>query len=72
METSLMVTDYPEPPESKEKMYKFEFEASIKGYGYVYAENEDEAKELINSNDYGDIVDTWDMEIQEITKIEEE
>lgn len=72
METSLMVDDYPTPPEPKEKCYKFEFNASISGYGYVTAENEEEAKELINHRDWDDIVDTFDMEIEEITNIEED
>ena len=63
---------YPEPPEPKEKCYQFEFNATISGYGYVYAESFEQAEEKINSGDYDDIVDTWGMEIEEITKIEEE
>lgn len=63
---------YPEPPEPKEKCYKFEFNATISGYGYVYAENQEEAKELIDNGEYDDIVDTFDMEIEEITSIEED
>ena len=30
---------YPEPPESKLKCFKFNFDATISGYGLVYAEN---------------------------------
>lgn len=63
---------YPEQPESKKKCYQFDFNATIGGYGYVYAESVEQAEELINSGDYDDIMDTWDMEIQEITKIEED
>ena len=62
---------YPSPPEPKEKCYQFEFNATISGYGYVYAEDVEQAEELINSGEYDDIVDTWNMEIEEITKIEE-
>ena len=72
IETSLMVTDYPEPPEPKEKCYKFDFNATISGYGYVYAENVDEAIEKASNNEYDDIVDTWDMNIEEVTRIEED
>ena len=63
---------YPEPQEPKEKCYQFEFNATISGYGYVYAESVERAEELINSGSYDDIVDTYDMNIEEITKIEEE
>lgn len=63
---------YPEPPEPKEKCYQFDFNASIKGYGYVYADDKEQAIELINSNDYDDIIEMFDMEIEEITRIREE
>lgn len=63
---------YPEPQETKEKCYQFGFNATIKGYGYVYATNMEQAKELISSNDYDDIVDTFDMQIEEITDIRED
>ena len=55
----------------EEKSYQFEFEATICGYGVVYAENEEEAKEKILNEEYDDILDTWGMEIKEITKVEE-
>lgn len=61
-----------ENEETKEKCYQFYFNATISGYGYVYAESVKRAEELINSGGYDDIVDTWDMNIEEITKIEED
>lgn len=61
---------YPEPPESKLKCFKFNFDAEISGYGLVYAEDEEQAKELITHDKYDDIVDTWGMEMTDITKIE--
>ena len=71
METSWNVTDYPDPPEPKIKCYQFEFNAKISGYGVVYAESEEEAKHLAENGEYDDIMDTYNMEIQEITGIEE-
>lgn len=61
---------YPEPPESELKCFEFNFDAEISGYGIVYAENEEQAKELIMRGEYDDIVDTWGMEMTDITKIE--
>ena len=63
---------YPEPPEPKEKCYQFEFNATISGYGIVYAEDEFSALLKAERGDYDDIMDTWGMEITEITKIEED
>lgn len=63
---------YPEPPESEYKTYQFDFNASIKGYGVVTAKSEAEARELINISDYDDIIDTYDMQIEEITNIKED
>lgn len=71
METSWNVTDYPEPEEPSVKLFDFSFNATIKGYGIVYASSLEEAKDLIEIGEYDDIIDTHDMEIQEITKIEE-
>ncbi|MCQ2978255.1 MAG: hypothetical protein MJ245_00460 [Clostridia bacterium] len=62
---------YPEPPEPKEKCYKFEFNASISGYGYVTAKNKEEAERFIFARAEDDIADTYDMQIEEITSIEE-
>ena len=62
---------YYEPPEPKEKCYYFKFNATTKGYGYVYAENVERAEELIDSGQY-EVDYTYDMEIEEITKIEED
>lgn len=55
----------------EEKCYQFGFEATISGYGIVYAESEEKAKKKILNKDYEDILDTWDMEIKQVTKIEE-
>ena len=63
---------YPEPPESKLKCYQFEFDATISGYGLVYAENEEQAKELIMRGEHDEIMDTWGMEITDVTDIEVE
>ena len=61
-----------EPPESKNKCYQFDFNASISGYGIVYAEDIDQAREFINNKEYDDIIDTYNMEIEEITNIKED
>ena len=53
------------------KVYQFEFIGSHKGYGVVTASNKEEAIDLINNNDYDDIIDTYDTNIEDITKIEE-
>ena len=54
-----------------EKCYQFTFKGSIGGYGIVTAKSEEEAMEKIKNNDYDDIIDTFDMEIEEVTSIEE-
>lgn len=51
------------------KVYQFDFIASIKGYGVVTASSKEEAIDLINNNDYDDIMDTFDMEIEDITNL---
>lgn len=61
---------YPQAPESKEKHYQFEFEASIKCIGTIYALSEEEAREFIEKGKYEDI-DTKDMKIENITEIKE-
>ena len=63
---------YPEEPEPKEKCYQFEFNATISGYGIVYAEDEFSASLKAKQGDYDEIMDTWGMEITEITKVEED
>jgi hypothetical protein len=72
IDTSLMVTDYPEPQEPKLKCFKFEFTGTLKGLGIIYAEDIKQAKEGAINGEYDDIIDTWGMEIEEITEIEEE
>lgn len=49
VETSLMVHDYPEPPETKEKcfIFKCEFEVEVK----VWAKDYETAKEYCNLKD---------------------
>lgn len=63
---------YPEPIESKEKSYQFDFNATCRGYGVVTARDEEDAKKLIMSNDYDDIIEFIDYKIEEITNITEE
>ena len=63
---------YPEEPEPKEKCYQFEFNARISGYGIVYAEDELSASLKAKQGDYDEIMDTWDMEIEEITSVTED
>lgn len=62
---------YPEPSEPKLKCFKFEFKATIGGVGIIYAEDIKRAKEGVINGEYDDIIDTWGMEIEEITEIEE-
>ena len=72
IDTSLMVNDYPEPSEPKLKCFKFEFRATLSGVGIIYAEDMKQAKERAINREYDyDILDTYDMEIEEITEIEE-
>lgn len=72
METKgLGAGSYPEPPEPKIKCYQFDFNATISGYGIIYASSLEEARRLAENGEYDDIVDTYDLEIQEITGIEE-
>jgi hypothetical protein len=52
------------------KTYQFDFNATQRGYGVVCADNVEEAKRKILEGDYEDIIDTYDMEITEITNIE--
>lgn len=54
-----------------DKTYQFDFKGTIGGYGVVSAKNEEEAKKKVQSGEYDDIIDTWDLEITEITSIEE-
>lgn len=63
---------YPEEPEPKEKCYQFEFNATISGYGIVYAEDEFSASLKAEQGDYEEIMDTWGMEITEITSVKED
>ena len=53
------------------KTYQFDFIATEGGYGVVCAKTEDEARQKILKGDYDDIIDTWGLEITEITNIEE-
>lgn len=72
METrGLGAGSYPDAPENEEKCFEFKFVASECGFGIVYAKNYEEAIEKIKSNDYDDIIDTFDFQIENIIKIEE-
>ena len=42
---------------SELKIYQFDFNGTISGYGIVTAKNEEEAKEKIINHDYDDIID---------------
>ncbi len=53
------------------KSFQFEFNGSISGYGYVDAEDKEEAIELINNQKYDDIMDTYDLKVEDITSIKE-
>lgn len=63
--------NYPEPQEPKLKCFKFEFTATLRGLGIIYAEDIKQAEIMAKNNEYDDIIDTWGMEIEEITEIEE-
>lgn len=63
---------YPEPPEPEEKCYKFNFNATISGYGIVYAKNKEEAERFVLAGAEDEIIDTYDMQIDEVTSIEED
>lgn len=55
-----------------EKSYQFDFKGTIGGYGIVTAFSKEQAREKILNGEYDDIMDTWDMEITEITDIKED
>lgn len=59
-------------PDEEYRTYQFEFNGSHKGYGTVSARTYKEAQELIKKEEYDDIIETYAMKIEEITKIEEE
>lgn len=63
---------YPELDDNKYKTYQFDFNATIKGYGVVNAKNKEQAIELINNNEYDDIIETFDMKIEDITNLKED
>lgn len=65
METSLNVTDCPEPKE--QKCFVVECDCSCKGRFYVYASSEEEAEEILNINSpaYNDIEYT-EFEIESV------
>lgn len=70
--TELGAGSYPEPPEPKEKLYRFEFRGLAEGYGYVYAEDEYSASLKAEQQDYDSIEDVQLIEIEEVTRIEED
>lgn len=55
-----------------QKEYQFEFNGTVSGYGIVTAQSEEEAKKKVQNGEYDDIIDTWGMEIAEVTSIEED
>ena len=42
-----------------QKCYQFTRSATYTEFGYVYANDEEEALQKVRDDDYGDIVDTW-------------
>jgi len=52
------------------KCFKFIIEQVCKGLGYVYADSQEEAIELIKQRNYDDIYDTVDIEDGEIIDID--
>lgn len=71
IDTSLMVNDYPEPTESKLKCFKFEFRATLKGVGIIYARDIEQAKNKVENGECDDVLDTWGFEVEEVIEIEE-
>lgn len=72
MDTSELGAGCNPTPDEIEKTFQFEFNATISGYGVVTARTYEEAQELIKKEEYDDIIETYAMKIEEITKIEEE
>lgn len=62
---------YPSPDE-EERCFVFDFEASTRGYGIVYARTQEEAEAKVREGDYDDIIETYGLQIEDVTKIEEE
>ena len=58
--------------EENKKKYQFDFIGQFQGYGTVYANSEEEAKNLIQQNRYNNIIKTSDMEVKNILNIIEE
>lgn len=71
IDTSLMVNDYPEPTEPKLKCFKFEFRATLKGVGIIYARDIEQAKNKAENGECDDVLDTWGFEVEEVIEIEE-
>lgn len=51
--------------------YEFDFRGTVRGYGIVTANNEEEAKEKVLAGDYDDIIDTYDMQIADVSNVKE-
>ena len=63
---------YPSAPEKKEyKCYRFKADISIKGEGYVYAKNEEEAKKLIYLGSWDELERKSIENVEEIEEINE-
>ena len=50
--------------------YQFEFIGTTSGFGIVYARNKEEAIEKIKNGDIDDIIDTFGIEVTDVTNIE--
>lgn len=56
---------------NQNKCYKFEFIATEHGYGYVYAHDKEEAIKYASINQYDEIMDKDEFNIEEVISIEE-
>jgi hypothetical protein len=61
---------YPEPKENEKKCFKFTFTATVEGYGMVYAKSRMEAISLIMNQEYDDIIDTYNLQIEDVNSLE--
>lgn len=50
--------------------YQFEFIGTTSGFGIVYARNKEEAIAKIKNGDIDDIIDTFGIEVTDVTNIE--
>lgn len=61
---------YPEAPEDKEKCYEFTADMSFKAKITVYAESEEQARELVEKGEESDM-EMFDVKIEDILEVRE-